>query len=33
MDSLAEKESKIQSVLTKWFHSKTVTQNEGESGG
>lgn len=31
MDPLAEKESKIQSVLTKWFHSETVAQSEGES--
>lgn len=31
MDSLAEKKCKIQSILTKWFHSKTVVQNEGES--
>lgn len=28
---MAGKEGKIQSVLTKWFHSKTMVQDEGES--
>lgn len=30
-NSVAGKEGRVQSVLTKWFHSKTMVQDEGES--